>query len=226
MKNYIKTLVFFLSIISMISCSDDDSSTTETFDITEYIIIGKSYYNLPCIIAFSTNGKATIVNPEGVSENFYSFDGTSLLIDGLGIAEIENAEIIDYDIVEGYEFNKAKLVHTSGNNDLKGKKYSGTVLSNYNITYHYGNYAGEPKDFTIQFHSNEDKFGSSVTNNSDTIVLNKEYTPLGNSAGYNYIPNQRLEIFYIENNELIFFSKIFYYPGIDEFMWSDNLTAE
>lgn len=78
MKNYIKIVVFVLSIVVLISCSDDDSSSAETFDITEYIIGGKLVNNRVYIMTFSSNGLVRIINVDEEMQLSYKVDGNSV----------------------------------------------------------------------------------------------------------------------------------------------------
>lgn len=189
MKNYIKALVFFLSIVAVISCSDDDSSTTETFDITEYIIGGKLVNNRTCIMTFSSNGLVRIINVDEEMQLSYTVEGNTVTLEDYGSFEVENDEII-FDDLEDINFENAVLIKKPEENLLKGKTFSGIV---------YG--GGLEYQHFVRFSSNGALYG--VNNTFETATPNENYDLIGNVSG-KFQKDQFSDVFYFNNNQLVY----------------------
>ncbi|UPQ77716.1 hypothetical protein M0M57_08720 [Flavobacterium azooxidireducens] len=193
MKNYIKKLVFFLSVMLMISCSDDDSSSFETFNITEYIIGGKLVNNRVCIMIFSSNGLVRIINVDEEMQLSYTIDGNSVILEDYGSFEVENDEII-FDDLNDINFENAVLLKKPEENQLKGKTFSG-MLSNIGFQFEH----------FVRFSNNGNLYGANET--FETATPNDNYDLIGNVSG-KFQDDQFSDVFYFNNNQLVYERKV------------------
>lgn len=193
MKNYIKTFVFFLSIISMISCSDDDSSSAETFDITEYVIGGKLINNRVCLMTFSPNGLVQLINVDEEMQLSYTVEGNTVTLEDYGSFEVENDEII-FDDLDDINLENAVLLRKPEENLLKGKTFSGIIAS-----------GGFQFERFVRFSPNGLHYGTNDT--FEAATPNENYVLIGNVGGI-FQKNEFTDIFYLNNHKLVYERKV------------------
>lgn len=142
----------------------------------------------PFVMVFMADNKAKLVNLNGETTLNYSVQESKLVLDDNGYFNVVNKQITDW-VIAGLNITKATLTARPATNQLRGKKFSGTLK-----------YSGLP--FTIDTELDFDA-------NADNVVFpgaeppQYSFTPQGNVAGYLYdTPSKSSLFFMIDNGKL------------------------
>lgn len=213
MKNYLKNSALLLMIVTLLSCSSEDDSN-ERIDITEFIIQGEFYFNDPSLISFSNNGIATLHSFDGQTNLNYTFENNVLVIDGVGILNTQNQQIISFENQgEFFYLQYAKLAKKETENQFAGKTFSGTL--NF-----FGSFDNQNQPTTvtciIQFNQSGTQYNFQVDDPYVDPFYNLSLTVIGNISGYHSWSNGS-DLMYFENGSLMV-SKLItdyydYYPS-------------
>lgn len=177
----------------MISCSDDDSSSAETFDITEYVIGGKLINNRVCIMTFSSNGLVQLINVDEEMQLSYTVEGNTVTLEDYGSFEVENDEII-FDDLDDINLENAVLLKKPEENLLKGKTFSGIISAGFFQFEHF-----------VRFSNSGNLYRANET--FETATPNENYDLIGNVSG-KFQKDQFSDVFYLHNNQLVYERKL------------------
>nr|WP_067053540.1 hypothetical protein [Mucilaginibacter sp. L294] len=189
--------ILLLLPIFMAGCRKDPSNKNGNADSYEgYVIQGKmkgvivanSNLEQPFVMTFMAGNKVKLVNVSGETTLNYSVQEGKLVLDDNGYFNVVNKQITDW-VIAGLNITKATLIAKPATNQLRGKKFSGTLQ-----------YSGLPFTFDTELDFDA---------NADNVVFpgadppQYSYTPQGNVAGYLYdSPSKSGLFFMIDNGKL------------------------
>lgn len=202
-----KKILYILLLLPfcMAGCRKDASEKLDAKGYEGYIIKGKlknvivadGGIEQPFVMTFMADNKATLVNIDGETMLNYSVQEGKLILDDNGYFNIKNKQITDW-VIAGLNITQATLVPKPATNQLRGKKFFGTIK-----------YSGFPYDVetSLEFDANADQV--TFSGGVQPLYL---YTPQGNVGGYLYDAITQSKLFFMINNGKLEYTNIS--PGV------------